>query len=136
MGDREILPAGEMQRKYGLYAETWNPLTLNPESVPVSLRPLLTLASLFGIGDDIIRADAADKMPLKKAEELVVSVSPYLDAIWAWAGQSRPGSITDEMGAYLALASLCDELRARLSLSPVMTTAIDMKKREVEGTPK
>jgi hypothetical protein len=52
-----IAPASQLQRKYGLYAKNRPVIRLDPEQVPVYLRPLITLAEKWGIGDDIIRND-------------------------------------------------------------------------------
>ena len=40
----EILPAGEMKRKYNLTIENYKPRPLNPKNVPEQLRDLVPVA--------------------------------------------------------------------------------------------
>jgi hypothetical protein len=59
----EVLPAGEMRRRYGLTAENRPTIRLDPVAVPPALRRLVPLAEQFGVGDDLIRADIVAKTP-------------------------------------------------------------------------
>jgi hypothetical protein len=56
-----IASAATLQRKYGLYAENRPVIRLDPQEIPSNLRPLMSLAEKWGIGDDIIRNDYIDK---------------------------------------------------------------------------
>ncbi len=47
-GDYEVLRAGEMRAKYGLYAENRPTIRLDPANVPEPLRHLVPLASSSG----------------------------------------------------------------------------------------
>jgi len=53
----EILPAKDMQKKYGLYAENRPDIKIDPMKVPENLRDLIPMAEKWGVGDDIIRSD-------------------------------------------------------------------------------
>jgi hypothetical protein len=68
----EVLPAGEMRKKYGLTAENRPIIKLDPAKVPEPLRHLIPLAERFGISDDLIREDYMDKTP-------VVGLTPRLE---------------------------------------------------------
>ena len=69
----EVLPSGEMQQKYDLYAETCPKITLDPNNVPEELRHIIPLAEKYGVGCDIRRHDLGsktsehDKQALSKA---------------------------------------------------------------------
>src|SRR5688572_15277885 len=57
----EVLPAGEMQERYGLTAENRPVIKLDPNKVPADLRDLIPHAGKWGIGDDILRGDFQNK---------------------------------------------------------------------------
>jgi hypothetical protein len=57
----EVLSAGEMRRKYGLFAENRPVIRLDRERVPERLRHLIPLAEKFGIADDLVRQDCVAK---------------------------------------------------------------------------
>ena len=57
----EILPAKDMQKKYGLYAENRPDIKIDPMKVPENLRDLIPMAEKWGVGDDIIRTDIEEK---------------------------------------------------------------------------
>ena len=60
--DWEIVPTGEMQKMYGLYAENRPIVKLDPEKVPPSLRHLIPLAEKWRITDGIIRGGFRKKL--------------------------------------------------------------------------
>jgi hypothetical protein len=57
----EVGPAGEMQIKYGWYAENWQEPKLDPTTVPPNLQDLIPFAQRWGVLCDITRHDVADK---------------------------------------------------------------------------
>jgi hypothetical protein len=92
MDDFEILPAGEMRAKYGLTAENRPIIRLDPEMVPVSLRPLIPLAETYGVGDDLIRQDVVAKSSSSEVEEMRRLVSAHNDQFDEWlAGPEAAG---------------------------------------------
>ena len=82
--DWEILPAGEMQKKYGLYAENKPIVKLNPEKVPASLRHLIPLAEKWGITDSIMRLDFRKKSSEADREELRREATANEDDLEKW----------------------------------------------------
>jgi hypothetical protein len=101
----EVLPAGKLRAKYGLTAENRPVIILNPANVPPELRPLIPLAELFGIGDDLIREDVVARTPASEVEAIRRAVLALDDAFDAWlAGPEANGSeFSDE---YLAFSNL------------------------------
>ena len=101
----EVLPAGEMRRKYGFTAENRPLIKLEPSKVPDSLRHLIPLAEEFGIGDDLIRADVLAKTQTSNLAELRRQVEINQDALDAWlAGPESYGP--DWSPEYLAFSCM------------------------------
>lgn len=101
----EVLPAGEMRRKYGLYAENRPVVKLDPKRVPEQLRELIPLAEKFGISDDLIREDFFAKTPKSELTKLKRTLSKYDDFLDEWlAGPEADGpSFSDEYIAFSAM---------------------------------
>jgi hypothetical protein len=90
--DFEVLPAGEMRKKYGLTADSRPTVRLDPAKVPESLRPLIPLAELYGISDDLIRADFVAKAPPGDLAELRRIVQEHDALLDDWlAGPAADG---------------------------------------------
>ncbi len=88
----EVLPAGEMRRKYGLYAENRPTIKLDPTNVPEPLRILIPLAEKFGVSDDLIRDDLFAKTPKEELEMLKRTFAQYDDKLDKWlAGPEANG---------------------------------------------
>jgi hypothetical protein len=49
-------------RDFGAGAENYVPPVLDPADVPESVRPLVTVAEIFGIRNDVTRGDFIDKL--------------------------------------------------------------------------
>lgn len=108
-----ILPAHELKRRYGLYAEARTPITLDPSRVPPHLRDLVPLAETWGIGDDIIRADFEDKASEAAKRELVGSLAGRVAEIQEWLDRQPAGAaeVSEEAAAFMCLLSAWDEVR-------------------------
>jgi hypothetical protein len=106
----EVLPAGEMQKKYGLYAENRPTISLNPSNVPEALRHLIPLAEQFGIADDLIRADVVRKTPPEEVERMRKTVFDHDDAFDVWlAGPEADGpNFSTEYIAFSCLRMAAD----------------------------
>jgi hypothetical protein len=105
VGEFEILPAGEMRKKYGLTAENRPVIKLDAAKVPSELRHLIPLAEQFGVSDDLIRADVLRKTPADVVEAMRREVEPHDDAFDAWlAGPEAAGP--NYSAEYIAFASL------------------------------
>jgi len=101
----EILPAGEMQKKYGLYAENRQIIKLDPSKVPAALRHLIPLAERWGEGDDIIRDDMIDKASAEERQLLKRAIAEHDDLLDAWlAGPEAAGpNYSDEYNAFTCM---------------------------------
>jgi len=106
-----ILPARELQRQYGLYAENRPTIRLDPQKVPPQLRDLIPLAETWGIGDDIIRFDFAQKAPEAAKRELVAGLGGRIDDVQEWLRSQPEGAeLTEEAAAFMYLLSAWDEV--------------------------
>lgn len=107
----EVAPAGELQEKYGLYAENRPELHLNATKVPQSLHPLIPLAEKYGVSDDIMRDDLIQKTPKAELRTLKKTVADYAGLLLEWlAGpESQSGDPPPEYVAFSALLMAADE---------------------------
>jgi hypothetical protein len=101
----EVLPAGEMRRKYGLYAENRPAIKLDPNRVPEPLRALIPLAERFGISDDLLREDFFAKTPKRELSRLKQTLAEYDKFLDEWlAGPEADGpEFSDEYVAFSAM---------------------------------
>ena len=106
----EVLAAGHMQKKYGLYAENRPTILLNAGNVPEPLRHLIPLAEQFGMSDDLIRADVVRKTPQEEIERMRKTVLDHDDAFDEWlAGPEADGpEFTTEYIAFACLQMAAD----------------------------
>jgi hypothetical protein len=107
---RGIAAAAELQRKYGLYAENRPVIRLDPERVPSNLRPLISLAEKWGIGDDIIRNDYIAKASEAEKRELHDAFYDPFEQVTAWLNSFRAGPMTDEAEAFMYTQLALDEM--------------------------
>lgn len=107
----EILPAGEMRAKYGLTTENRPWIRLDPRKVPESLRSLVSLAELFGISDDLIRADVFAKIPPGELTAMRAVVAAHDDVLDEWlAGpEADEPEFSNEYIAFSCLRMATDE---------------------------
>lgn len=80
----EVLPAEEMRKKYGLYAENRPLIKLDACKVPKPLRPLIPFAECFGVSDDLMRADLIAKLPTDTLDDLRKAIEPFDDLLDDW----------------------------------------------------
>jgi hypothetical protein len=108
----EILPAGEMKKKYHLTADRYKPPTLNPVKVPEQLRDLLPLAAKWGIGDDIIRDDFEQKASEDEKQQLKKTLKGRTEEITKWLnsfGIKKP--MPEEAACFMYMLAACDEMK-------------------------
>jgi hypothetical protein len=98
----EILPAGEMQKKYDLYAENREIIKLDPNKVPEAFRHLIPFAERWGEGDDIIRDDMIKKASAEERFALKRVIVEYDNLLDDWlAGPEALGpKYSDEYSAF------------------------------------
>jgi hypothetical protein len=106
--DWEVLPAEEMRRKYGLYAENRPVIRLNPERVPPGLRHLIPWAERFGIADDLIRQDFVAKTAESDLQELRRIVQEHNDLLDAWLSDPDADIHGDEYVGFSTMRMAAD----------------------------
>lgn len=84
--DFEVLPAGEMRRKYGLTAENRPSIKLDPSRIPAELHPLIPFAEQFGVSDDLIREDIVAKTSAADLKDFKAAFSRFQAPLLAWLG--------------------------------------------------
>lgn len=106
----EVLPAGEMRRKYGLTAENRPAILIDPAKVPEPLRHLIPLAEQFGVSDDLIRQDVVAKTPPVELAAMRAAVAADDNALDAWlAGPEADGpKFSNEYIAFSCLRMAAD----------------------------
>jgi hypothetical protein len=119
-----IAPAGELQRKHGLYAKNRPVIRLDPEQVPVYLRPLITLAEKWGIGDDIIRNDCIAVASEAEKRELHDAFYEPFEQITVWIDGFGPAPLSKEAEAFMYSQMALDEMGFSI---------LEEKAREREG---
>lgn len=82
--DFEVLPVGEMRRKYYQPDEVPPKIALDPARVPLPLRSLIPLAERWGISDDILRTDALRRATPQEVSELKRIVADFNDLLDDW----------------------------------------------------
>jgi hypothetical protein len=80
----DVGPSGEMQRKYGWYAENRPIIVVNPEEVPPHLRDLIPYVERWAISCDVTRGDYFEKTPAEDIRAFARAVAPRSDAINDW----------------------------------------------------
>ena len=101
----EVLPVGEMRRRYYSPHEKPPELRLNAEGVPEPLRPLIPIAEKWGISDDILRHDFVQKAAPGDLAELKRLVAANDDLLDAWlAGPEADGPVLSQ--EYLAFTHM------------------------------
>jgi len=106
----EVVPASELQRKYGLVAENRPTIRLNPVNVPDSLRDLIPMAEKWGIGDDVIRYDFEEKASQADKDEFRNRLRGRTAAVTAWLDSYRPDKpMSEEAAAFMYMLEALDE---------------------------
>lgn len=85
----EVLPVGEMRKKYYSPDEQPPQIRLDPQHVPEPLRVLIPLAEKWGIGDDMLRIDAVRKAPPAEVAHLKKIIAQYDDLFDEWLAGSE-----------------------------------------------
>jgi hypothetical protein len=107
---RDIAPAADLQKHFGLYAENRPIAKLDPEHVPAHLRHIVPLAEKWGIGDDIIRNDLIDKSSRVERCELHDALYEPFEDITVWLNSFAGRSLSPEAEAFMYMQSALDEM--------------------------
>lgn len=107
----EILPADEMQMKYGLYAENRPEIKIDPDKVPENLRSLIFMAEKWGIGDDVIRSDFEDKASEAEKQEFRAKLTGRTKEVTEWLDSFKDGwEMSEEAGHFMYMLEALDEM--------------------------
>lgn len=101
----EILPADELRQKYRLYAESARKITLERSRIPSGLAPLIPYAEVWGISDDLMRADFAEKAGPGALDELQSAIQLFEDALDEWLAGPEASS-SDPSPEYIAFSCM------------------------------
>jgi hypothetical protein len=107
---RGILPASELQKRLGLYAEARPIVELDATQVPADLRHLVPFAEKWGIGDDIIRNDFIDRSSSAERRELHDALYEPHERITAWIDSFAGRSLSPEAEAFVYMQTALDEM--------------------------
>ena len=100
----EVLTVKEIRERYRLAGIQAEPVDFDERDVPASLRHLIPLARVFGIGDDVLRDDlveAADPAAIKELKRLLRAADDDLNT---WL--TSPAELRNPSAAYLAFSNL------------------------------
>ena len=107
---RDIAPAADLQKHFGLYAENRPIVKLDPAHVPAHLRHIVPLAEKWGIGDDIIRNDVINKSSSVERRELHDALYEPFEDITVWLNSFAGRSLSPEAEAFMYMQSALDEM--------------------------
>jgi hypothetical protein len=106
----EILPANEMQEKYGLYAENRPDIKIDPMQVPENLCDLIPMAEKWGVGDDIISSDIEEKASDTEKEAFRAKLKGRTKQVTDWLdsyGAEQP--MPEEAAHFMYMLESLDE---------------------------
>ena len=108
----EILPAKEMQKKYGLYAENRPDIKIDPMKVPENLRDLIPMAEKWGVGDDIIRSDIEEKASITEKEAFRANLKGRTKQVNDWLDSYGEGrTMSEEASHFMYMLEALDEMQ-------------------------
>jgi hypothetical protein len=107
---RDIAPASDLQRHFGLYAENRPVIHLDPALVPSDLRHLIPLAEKWGIGDGIIRTDLIYKSSDSEKRELHDALYEPFERITEWLDSFAGRPLSEEAEAFMHMQGALDEM--------------------------
>ncbi|MCA0455094.1 MAG: hypothetical protein LCI00_14060 [Chloroflexi bacterium] len=108
-----VASGSELKEAFGLTAENRPTINLNPENIPDRLRMLIPYAEVWGITDDLIRADVIDKASPEALQDLILTIGKYQDAVneWLAGSEAYQDKQIQEYYVFSALLMAFDEAR-------------------------
>ncbi len=100
----EVLTVEEVRRRYRLHGVKAEPVDFDEGDVPDSLRHLIPLARIWGIGDDVLREDMVEAADSSALNELKSAVTASKQDLRNWL--SSPVALAKPTPAYLAFTNL------------------------------
>jgi hypothetical protein len=107
----EILPANEMQEKYGVYGEKGPAIKIDRMEVPENLRDLIVMAERWGVGDDIIRSDIEEQASDTDKEAFRAKLKGRTKQVTDWLdsyGAEQP--MPEEAAHFMYMLESLDEM--------------------------
>ena len=95
----------------GVGGQATIPRQLDPQQVPEDLRPLVPLAQIWGIGDDVARADFIARASAADREALQQAIAPHQARITAWLDSFGTNPMSDEAAGFMYLQLAVEEMR-------------------------
>lgn len=92
-----------MQRKYGLYAENYPRIHIDPAEVPPDLHDLIPMAERYGVSCDITRHDLGEKTTQVDKDELSLRLRGRHDRINEWLNSLGIGTGNQAAGRFTAM---------------------------------
>ena len=109
-------------------------MKIRPESVPESLRALITLAEDWGSLElDGQQFDRARSLPTEELPRLLRQVGPHLDSIDAWFDSFASAKAPEEAWAFFYLARAHDVVTAVITPTPDPSEVAKAKSDLSEG---
>ena len=103
---KEIPPISEEEELLEHRRQT----NLKKDNVPEELQHLVSLAAMWGIGDDAIRGDIVAAATDEDKQTLIAAMDGKLVFVDKWLESFAEGSMTDEAAAFMYLAAAIEEL--------------------------
>ncbi len=86
------------------------PQQLDAAKVPEDLRPLVSLAERWGIGDDVDRNAKVDRATPEERTELKSALGPLDSRITEWLNSFGQGAMSDEAAAFMYMQLALEEM--------------------------
>lgn len=80
----DVYPSHVLRDEYGMNAANRPTITVNPDEVPESFRPLIPYVERWAIRCDVTRADYFEQQPEADIADFWYHVLPYVKAINLW----------------------------------------------------
>lgn len=90
----DVLPSHVLRDEYGFNADNRSSIVVNPEEVPVDLRPLIPHVERWAIPCDVTRGDLFEKEGDDAVASFYREVRPHAPAVHAWL-DSQPENVED-----------------------------------------
>jgi hypothetical protein len=111
--DFEVLSVAQVRQLYRLWGIRAEEAEFDAADVPDSLRHLIPLARVWGVGDDVLRDDmrrAADPEALRELKRAVLEVEDELD-VWLTSPEELASGPSPAYLAFTNLRTVADAVR-------------------------
>jgi hypothetical protein len=84
---------------------------LDPDKVPVDLRPLVPLAERWGIGDDVDRNAKVERASAAERQELRMALAPLQTRVTDWLNSFGQAEMPAEAAAFMYMQLAVEEMQ-------------------------